>query len=152
MTPALLLTLLLTQTPSPEATRTAALEAVTDCLHWGGEEPYSPERAKQIRQGAKVSCAKAATALKEARKRLPDDEAVAWALLEYLGNQTEHSRCSLVPKSGLADVCAKAKRYVDRASPEGSGVFDTFCFEYACQAGRCAPLFTDVERECRAKP
>jgi hypothetical protein len=90
----------------------------------------------------------AVKALRDAQQQLPDDDAVAWALVEYLGNDGE---CSLVPKQGLAQACRGAKRFAARDAAAGSGVFDTFCVEYACQVGRCAPLHLALERSCQGK-
>ena len=51
--------------------------ALDACEHWGGEEPYDEERARDIAAGAEQDCAHYKQVLREARTRYPENEALA---------------------------------------------------------------------------
>ncbi|MFN0118540.1 MAG: hypothetical protein ACKVQC_09655 [Elusimicrobiota bacterium] len=48
--------------------------AKDECDHWSGEEPYDDERAKEIAEGQKTSCAEFQKILKEVLKKYPENK------------------------------------------------------------------------------
>lgn len=97
--------------PQKEQRVREAIEAAELCLHWAGEEPYSPERAAEIAQGSEESCARARQLLAEARRAglEPSREAILAVVLE----EETPERCRQVPAqddaSSLLDDEARAR-------------------------------------------
>jgi hypothetical protein len=59
--------------------------AFEDCHHWGGEEPYDEDRAKQIAEGQKMACTRANGIVVQARKHHPSDPLLAAIAIDLVG-------------------------------------------------------------------
>jgi hypothetical protein len=101
--------------------------AVEMCLHWGGEEPYDEERARQLAEGSERDCSRAAHLAREALARFPNDghlNALALVLVGYHGQpsiadelagdgKTRARRCDLALRQLEEDARRASSPYED---------------------------------------
>jgi hypothetical protein len=67
--------------PDEQAIVEETIEAIDLCMHWGGEEPYSEERTKQIEEGIDRDCAEARQKASMAHGLFPENKILSERVL-----------------------------------------------------------------------
>jgi hypothetical protein len=85
----------------------AAQEAIEECLHWSGEDPYDEERARTIQEAANESCAQARSLTLKHLDELLKEPAGAFAVIQAAGHLGQTP--PILPQDRLPAACALAK-------------------------------------------
>jgi len=116
-----------------EKIRADLQEAFDSCHHWGGEEPYDEERARQLKAGYERDCPVAFAEARAAFAALPDDPKVAAIIVDledYIGPYSFADQRVAGDARTKERLCANAARfYGDPENRESrfTGYFEEFC-------------------------
>jgi len=112
-------------------TRGELHEAFEMCEHWGGEEPFDEERARDILEGLARDCAAAIEQAKQAMALFPADPAIA-AIVVDLADYVGAAKAKQIVRDSQAKdrLCSLAATYYrdfDEAESRFRGYFDSWC-------------------------